>query len=405
MLCPRPFFLVAARSTRLPIHLGPGPGPSSFSTHQPAKAEEKEQESRTAEVAKAPYDILFCGTDDFSCASLSALHGRRDLWKSITVVHPPETRQRWGAKRMSVAPVQTLADSLGLEHVPVPTSGMEGWEPPTSFPLPSPSSLLLTVSFGHLIPTPLLTLFPHPSQTLNLHPSRLPELRGAAPLQWAVARMMERTGASIQRLSWGKFDCGRVLGQVDFTIPPGIRYEDLREKIKVPSVELLLEVLSDLPAHDAQSYEQEGHLPSSFAPKLKREFAQVRWGKWTARQVEARHRGMSYLFPLQTDLLAPSQGTFSPVRIYLHDITVLPAQAGPRALLTGDVEPGSAMYHPEAKGLVIRCGGDGPGEELLLVRELQAESKKRLSAREWIVGYRDRAGENGLLRLGSRDGS
>ncbi|KAE8250734.1 hypothetical protein A4X13_0g4439 [Tilletia indica] len=126
MLCPRPFFLVAARSTRLPIHLGPG-GPSSFSTHQPAKAEEKEPGSKT-EVAKAPYDILFCGTDDFSCASLSALHGRRDLWKSITVVHPPETRQRWGAKRMSVAPIQTLAESLGLQHVSVPTSGMEGWE-------------------------------------------------------------------------------------------------------------------------------------------------------------------------------------------------------------------------------------------------------------------------------------
>ncbi|CAD6913325.1 unnamed protein product [Tilletia controversa] len=415
MLCLRPLLLAAARSPRCVIQpvLRPCRGPS-FSTQPEKDATQNEgtststststvaeTETGTGTVSKAPYDVLFCGTDDFACASLRALHQRRDLWKSITVVHPPETRQAWGAVRMSVAPVQTLASELGLEHVPVPNSGLDGWEPPKSFPLPSPASLLLTVSFGHLIPTPLLSLFPHPSQTLNLHPSLLPQLRGAAPLQWALAHGLEKTGVTVQRLSWGEFDCGRVLGQVGVGIGKGWGYEELLKGVKGPAAELLMEVLSDLPAYDARSHEQAGKA-ASFAPKLKREFTQVRWSKWSAKQIEARHRGMSYLFPIHSDLLpywSPTKNSFKPTLVHMHEVSLQPTDKRFAPLLLEGVAPGSAMYDDRLGGaLVVRCAGPS----LLRVRGLKAEGKKKRPMKEWLIGYRDRMDEKGFFRFGDR---
>lgn len=98
-------------------------------------------------------------------------------------------------------------------------------QPPAPFTKPSPSHLLLTASFGHLIPTSLLSLF-SPLNALNVHPSLLPRYRGAAPIQWAIANGDLRTGVSVQELSRGKFDQGRLLGQrhvVRSTLPLLIR--------------------------------------------------------------------------------------------------------------------------------------------------------------------------------------
>jgi len=83
-----------------------------------------------------------------------------------------------------------------------------------------PSSLLLTASFGHLVPNPLLSLF-QPLNTLNLHPSLLPKYRGAAPIQWGIINgdadenwnSNNGMGITVQELSRGKFDRGRILGQ------------------------------------------------------------------------------------------------------------------------------------------------------------------------------------------------
>lgn len=76
--------------------------------------------------------------------------------------------------------------------------------------------MLLTASFGHIIPLRLLKLFP-PIQRLNVHPSLLPRWRGAAPVQWTIANGDEETGISVQtlvRYALG-VDAGDILGRVE----------------------------------------------------------------------------------------------------------------------------------------------------------------------------------------------
>jgi methionyl-tRNA formyltransferase len=65
------------------------------------------------------------------------------------------------------------------------------------------------------------------SMALNVHPSLLPKLRGAAPIQWAIAKRLPETGATVQQLSKGRFDCGDIVAQSKMV-------SSLRERARVP---------------------------------------------------------------------------------------------------------------------------------------------------------------------------
>lgn len=160
------------------------------------------------------------------------------------------------------APLRLLAEELGVPAIALPTTLLKGWQvrssasPPAHSPKPgmpgrltrprpltpplhpsphlaqppddflptsahdppSPLNVLLTASFGHLIPTSLLSLF-RPLNALNVHPSLLPRWRGAAPIQRGIIAgdadglTGEPMGVTVQELSRGKFDRGRILAQ------------------------------------------------------------------------------------------------------------------------------------------------------------------------------------------------
>lgn len=74
-------------------------------------------------------------------------------------------------------------------------------QPPPSFSndlpgAPSPHHLLITASFGRILPSRLLAHF-RPERALNVHPSLLPALRGPAPIQRALATGVEKTGVCV----------------------------------------------------------------------------------------------------------------------------------------------------------------------------------------------------------------
>jgi methionyl-tRNA formyltransferase len=96
---------------------------------------------------------------------------------------------------------------------------MTNAQPPEPFNLPSPQnarSLLITASFGYILPDSFLDLF-YRTHKLNVHPSLLPRWRGAAPIQWTIANGDETTGVSVQRLvSKAKgIDAGKLVGVAD----------------------------------------------------------------------------------------------------------------------------------------------------------------------------------------------
>lgn len=241
-----------------------------------------------------PYKILFCGTDDFASTVLQRLIAATHLHSELHVLVPaPAARASRAKRRVEEAPVKLLAMEHALPLRTVPPEGISAFEPPAS--LRDRSALLLTASFGHLLPPSLLDQFP-PKQQLNLHPSLLPRMRGAAPIQWAIARGEEVTGVSVQEVG-AEFDTGRVLSQKEMDIPPGSTFDSLSAELAGRGAELLVKVLGDLPRYSESAWAQAdapAHLKASKAPKLKRDYSAIKWS-WGAEKIDARHRGFGYL--------------------------------------------------------------------------------------------------------------
>ncbi|ETN42338.1 uncharacterized protein HMPREF1541_01492 [Cyphellophora europaea CBS 101466] len=156
--------------------------------------------------------VLFCGADRFSVRHLEALHHDSQLPDSnignITVVTRTDKRTGRGLKQITSPPVKGEALKLGLQLYQIDT--FKGWSPP-------PTDLIIAVSFGLLVPERILSASTYGG--INVHPSLLPDLRGAAPVHWAIMLGRKHTGVTIQSLHPTKFDEGVILDQ---TPAPGI---------------------------------------------------------------------------------------------------------------------------------------------------------------------------------------
>ena len=67
---------------------------------------------------------------------------------------------------------------------------------------------IIVVGYGRIIPQWMLDL--PPLGNINLHASLLPKYRGAAPIQWAIARGESVTGVTTMRIDAG-LDTGDIL--------------------------------------------------------------------------------------------------------------------------------------------------------------------------------------------------
>ncbi|KAG6068706.1 hypothetical protein E4U32_008027 [Claviceps aff. humidiphila group G2b] len=191
-----------------------------------------------------PLRILFCGSDDFSCPSLKALHQEMErktgLVESIEVVVLPNKYKGRGLRYVEDGPCKTLAKKFGLQLYE--RRNPEDWDEP----LPVGTNLIVAVSYGAFIPAKILASVKYGG--LNVHPSLLPDLHGAAPLHHAILRGDTHTGVTLQTLDDKAFDRGIILTQ---TPSPGIPISDddflysLRRKMAAHGAEMLIQGLRD----------------------------------------------------------------------------------------------------------------------------------------------------------------
>src|SRR2546425_7953606 len=96
-------------------------------------------------------------------------------------------------------------------------------------------------SYGHILAPPLLAI---PRQgMINVHPSLLPELRGAAPIEWAIINGLEKTGVTIMRMDAG-MDTGPILHQIPHHIDGDVTSGELAEHLAEVGALALVEVLT-----------------------------------------------------------------------------------------------------------------------------------------------------------------
>ena len=245
-----------------------------------------------------PLRILFCGSDEFSIASLQALHrehqAQPELIESIDVVCRPPKRVGRGLKQVREVPIADVARSLHLKLHQINT--FTGWQPPSADG--QMINLIIAVSFGLFVPPRILEAAKYGG--LNVHPSMLPEFRGSSPLHHTLLHGLSKTGISVQTLDPKRFDHGLVLAQTPkpgFDIPnPGeITIPELTSLAAPKGAEMLVQVIKDRcyvpPMKGVNSAEDvQDHTLLRIAPKLTTEDRHIDWEAWSAEDILRKHR-------------------------------------------------------------------------------------------------------------------
>lgn len=125
--------------------------------------------------------------------------------------------------------------------------------------------------------------------TFNLHASLLPELRGAAPINWAIASGFKYTGVTTFLLN-EKIDSGKILLQKKVEIDSTDNYKTLHGKLSEIGSDLVIKTIENIEKNQGITQKTTGN--EILAPKLTIDNTKINWNK-KVDEIESFVRAMS----------------------------------------------------------------------------------------------------------------
>lgn len=299
--------------------------------------------------------VLFWGTPEFAVPSLRAL--AEEGHDVVGVVTQPD-RPAGRGRQLRASPVKEVAAEEGYVVLtpekprgPPFLDSVRALEP----------ELSVVVAYGHILVREVLDL--PPLGSINVHASLLPALRGAAPINWAIARGLETTGVTIMRMV-EEMDAGPILFQAEEPIEPGETATELTARLSEVGAEALIEALELMRTGELIERRQDDAL-ATFAPKVDRRVARIDWAL-DARAVADHVRAMDEVPGAWTSARADPLKLFRP--------TLLPERPA-------DAPPGTVVSAEPQSGLVVATGDGVVG-----FGEVQPAGGRRMRALDWIRG-------------------
>jgi len=297
--------------------------------------------------------LLFAGTPDVAAVSLQALiDSAHDVVAVLTRADAPAGRGR----SVTASPVAALARDAGIPVLQPATLRDPDVQAELADLAPDCAPV---VAYGLLVPAPALTFPTH--GWVNLHFSLLPAWRGAAPVQHAIWRGDDITGASTFRLDEG-MDTGPVYGTLTEAIRPDDTSGSLLARLADAGAALLVATLDAIESGSATPVPQIGD--ASLAPKLSVDDARVRWSD-PAAGIDRHVRACT-----------PSPGAWTTVRderLGLGPVTAVP-----------DVDPLPAGHLRVGKREVLV----GTATDPVRLGEVRPAGKRAMPAADWARGSR-----------------
>lgn len=302
--------------------------------------------------------ILFMGTPEFAVSSLEALYTAG--YEIVGVVTVPDKPIGRGLK-LGASPVKTFALAHDLPvfqpeklRNPEFIADIEALKP----------DVAVVVAFRML---PEIVWRLPKIGTLNLHASLLPNYRGAAPINWAVANGEKVSGVTTFFID-KEIDTGNLLMQEEVAIPADWDAGDLHDELMKVGANLVLKTIQNLEAGTLQSYPQDATKAEKIAPKIHKEDCKINWEK-SAESIHHFIRGMS-----------PFPGAFTTIngkilKIYRSEMET----ESENILAIGKIQLSAK------KDLLIV--GTGLGN--LIIKELQLEGKKRMKTEDLLRGMNE----------------
>ena len=203
--------------------------------------------------------------------------------------------------------------------------------------------------------------------TINLHASLLPQLRGAAPIHWAIINGLKETGVTTFFIN-KKIDFGDIIQQSKVKIGDIENTGELYEKLKKDGSKLLISTLKIINNDKFKSTRQTNSGKLLLAPKLNKINTRINWSD-SGKDIFNFVRGLS---PYPS---AWSKEKRSGKILKLHSVKFEKSKTN-KINHTGTIQID--------KNTIKIITKDG----YLEVLELQIEGKKRMTASVFIQGFK-----------------
>lgn len=227
--------------------------------------------------------ILFVGSGEFALPTLMWLVNSEH---KVPLVVTQPARPSGRGRRTTPTPVHSLATQRGIETIEPEDVN----EPEIVVRLRSLDARLgVVVAFGQKLGPEVLGAMP--GGCVNLHASLLPKLRGAAPINWAIARGERRTGCTVFRVV-NRMDAGPVLATCETDIDPDETAGELHDRLARLGVDAVREAIARFEGDAVPDGVPQDDSQATTAPKLKKADGFVRFGR-SAREVVDHIRGMT----------------------------------------------------------------------------------------------------------------
>ena len=230
------------------------------------------------------------------------------------------------------------------------------------------ADLMIVVAYGQILKKPILEL---PERGCwNVHASLLPKYRGASPIAAAIRDRQKRTGVTVMQMNEG-LDTGDILDKVATRIRPHETTGILHDRLAGKAAPLLLNLLDRAEKGKVKRVRQI-QAEASLAPRMSKEDGKIVWEK-NPEEIEAHIRAMQ-----------PWPGAYA----------WLPDGSDQKMLKIFSVilsrrakgKPGEVV-EVNSHGILVAAKKGG-----VLLRELQLEGRKRMTAAEFARGAGIQAG-------------
>jgi methionyl-tRNA formyltransferase len=228
------------------------------------------------------------------------------------------------------------------------------------------AEVVVVVAYGRILPQAFLQT---PRRgCLNVHFSLLPLYRGAAPVNWAIVQGEKMTGVTTMFIE-EKLDAGPILRQRETAIADHETAPELMARLAPMGAELLGETLARFdtltprPQHDRDA---------SFAPLLKKEDGLIDWSG-SAFVIDRCIRGFQ-----------PWPNAYT----HYKSQRLIIWNAQPEALQDSPMNAG-AIAAAQGDEMIVNCGE----HTQLRLLEVQPESKRRMSVRDFLNGMHVSVGD------------
>ncbi len=312
--------------------------------------------------------VVFMGTPDFSVGALdSIVKAGHDV--RLVVTQPDKVRGR--GKEVSFSPVKQCALDLGLEvYQPEKIRLPEAVERLKS----TDADVYVVAAFGQILSEEILNI-PR-FGCINIHASLLPEYRGAAPIQWSILNGDKKTGITIMQMDKG-VDTGDILLQKSMDIEPKETGAGLFDKLAVLGSEAIVEALDLIKEGKIHPMAQD-ETKATHVGMLKKDMGHIDWSK-DAEVIERYVRGLNS-WP----------GTYSYLDgklLKIWDADVYYGEEFRHIFRFGKVAPGEVLK-ADKTGIYVATG-----KNVLVIKSIQPEGKKRMDSAAFLLGHSIKNGE------------